>query len=212
MLFYVVRAAMAWRADPGAVRGLIWLYARAATWLFAAVVVTGVVSALVLVPVGSLLTTGYGRVLILKAVLVAAAAALALAGRMWLRRRPLTGAGPALATRVESGTLAAVLAVTALLSTFAAPSLASAGGALPFPPPASGPMVPLGGRAGEVGIYATASAGQLVLHPATPREHGARAPQFTVSMTLAGPHGTASTRPARRTGQGSLWRPARRPP
>src|SRR5216684_1142290 len=126
MLFYVVRAAIAWRADPGAVRGLIRLYARAAAWLFAVVVITGLVSALVLVrPLGDLITTGYGRVLLIKAALVAVAAALALAGRLWLRHRPQPGAGPAMATRAESGTLAGVLAVAALLSTLAAPALAS---------------------------------------------------------------------------------------
>ena len=210
MLFYVVRAAIAWRADPGAVRGLIALYARAAAWLFAVVAATGVVSALVLVqPLGDLLTTAYGRVLILKAALVAAAAALALAGRRWLRRRPRPGGGPALATRLESGTLAAVLAVTALLSTLAAPSLASSGGALRFPPPASGPVVPLGGRAGEVGIYATASAGQIVLHLSAPEGSGAPEPQFTASMSLAGPRGTASALPARGCGLGCFVAPAR---
>jgi copper transport protein len=210
MLFYVVRAAIAWRADPGAVRGLVRLYARAAAWLFAVVVVTGVISAVLLVqPLSDLLTTGYGRVLILKSALVAAAAALALAGRMWLRRRPKPGTGPALATRLESGTLAAVLAVTALLSTLAAPSLASAGGALPFPPPASGPVVPLGGRAGEVGIYGTASAGQVVLDLTAPEENGAPETQFTVSMTLAGPHDTASALPVRGCGQGCVVAPAR---
>lgn len=114
MLAYVVRAALAWRSDPAAVRRLVGLYSRAAGWLFAAVVVTGVTSALVLVPVGSLLTTGYGRVLIVKAALVAVAAVLALRGRGWLRRG--ADGGPALATRLEAGALLAVLAVTALLT------------------------------------------------------------------------------------------------
>ncbi len=210
MLFYTVRAAIAWRAYPKAVRALVRLYARAAAWLFAVVVVTGVVSALLLVQsLSGLLTTGYGRVLILKAALVAVAAALALAGRMWLRHRPQPRAGPALATRLESGTLAGVLAVTALLSTLAAPSLATAGGPLPFPPPASGPVVPLGGRAGEVGIYATASAGQIVLHLSAPQQNGAGAPQFTVSMTLAGPHGTPSALAVRGCGPGCFVAPAR---
>ncbi len=209
-LFYVVRAAIAGRADPGAVRGLIGLYARAAAWVFAVVVATGVVSALVLVqPLSDLLTTGYGRVLLIKAALVGLAAALAVAGRRWLRRRPEPGAGPALATRVESGTLVGVLAVAALLSTLAAPSLASSGGALAFPPPASGPVVPLGGRAGEVGIYGTASAGQIVVHLSTPEENGAPEAQFTVSMTLAGPHGRATALPVRGCGQGCVVAPAR---
>jgi len=209
MLLYVVRAAIAWREHPRAVRALVRLYSRAAAWLFALVVVTGVVSAVVLVPPGSLVTTDYGRVLIVKAALVGAAAALALAGRRWLRHRPAPGAGPALATRIEAAALAGVLAVTALLGTIAAPSLASSGGALPFPPPASGPVVPLGGRAGEVGIYATASAGQIVLHLSAPEVNGASAPQFTVSMTLAGPHGTAAALPVRGCGQGCVVAPAR---
>ncbi len=209
MLLYVVRAAIAWREHPEAVRALVRLYARVAAWLFALVVVTGVVSALVLVPFGSLFSTDYGRVLIVKAALVGAAAVLALAGRRWLRRGPAAGAGPALATRVEAGTLAGVLAVAALLTTVAAPSLASSGGALPLPPPASGPVVPLGVRAGEVGIYATASAGQIVLHLATPEENGGSAPRFTVSMTLAGPRGTAGALPVRGCGPGCVVAPAR---
>ncbi len=185
MLFYIVRAAIAWR-------------------------ITGLISALVLVrPLSDLITTGYGRVLLIKAALVAIAAALALAGRLWLRHRPQPGAGPALATRVESGTLAGVLAVAALLSTLAAPALASSGGALPFPPPASGPVVPLGGRAGEVGIYGTASAGQIVVHLASPEVNGAPETQFTATMTLAGPHRNASTLPARGCGQGCFVAPAR---
>ena len=92
-LLYVLRAAMAWRYHPADMRSLLRLYATAAAWLFTILVVTGVISALVLVPLGSLLTTTYGLVLIVKAVLVAVAACLAIAGRVWLRRRP--EAGPA---------------------------------------------------------------------------------------------------------------------
>jgi copper transport protein len=86
MLVYTLRAALAWRQDPAAMRGLVRLYANAAVWLFAVVVLTGVVSALVLVPLGSLLTTAYGVMVIVKAVLVAAVAAAAIAGRAWLGR------------------------------------------------------------------------------------------------------------------------------
>ena len=93
MLVYTLRAAIAWREDPAAMRGLIRLYANAAVWLFAVVVLTGVVSALVLVPLGSLLSTGYGIMVIVKAVLVAAVAGAAIAGRAWLGRVPRPGAG-----------------------------------------------------------------------------------------------------------------------
>jgi copper transport protein len=128
MLGYVVRAAIAWRQDPEAVRRLVGLYSRAAGWLFGAVVVTGIASALVLVPVDDLPTTGYGRVLIIKAALVLVAAGLALRGHRWLRRAPAPGAGPALATRLEVVVLAVVLAVTALLTALT--------------PPRTGPLIP----------------------------------------------------------------------
>jgi copper transport protein len=122
MLVYTLRTAISWRDHPEEMRGLIRLYATAAAWLLALLVITGVISALVLVPPHSVLTTVYGRVLIVKAALVALAASFAVAGRVWLRRRPARGAGPALATRLECATLAAVLAVTALLTALTPPA------------------------------------------------------------------------------------------
>src|SRR5579875_2028574 len=98
MLLYTLRAAVAWRDFPVAMRDLVRLYANAAAWLLAWIV------------------------LIVKAALVAVASALAVAGRMWLRHRPERGAGPALATRVECALLAAVLAVTALLTVIPPPA------------------------------------------------------------------------------------------
>jgi copper transport protein len=159
MLGYVLRTAIAWRSDPAALRGLVRLYGTAAGWLFALVVSTGVVSALVLVPLGSLLTTAYGIVLILKAVLVAVAAALAVAGRVWLRHQPAVGAGPARATKLECGVLAAALAVTGLLTALtppATPGRPAAAGAVPGRPAASG-AVP--GRPAAAGAVPAASAG-----------------------------------------------------
>lgn len=128
MLLYVLRAAIAWRADPPAMRGLIRLYGNAAAWLFALVVATGVVSALVLVPLGSLLTTAYGIVVLVKAAIVAIVAALAVAGRLWLRHLPAAGAGPALVTKLECGMLAAALAVTGLLTALTPPAARHAAG------------------------------------------------------------------------------------
>jgi copper transport protein len=118
----VLRAALAWRHHPADMRSLIRLYSAAAAWLFTILVISGVISALVLVPLGSLLTTTYGRVLIVKAVLVAVAACLAVAGRVWQRRRPAAGDGPALATKLECGMIAAVLAVTGLLTALTPPA------------------------------------------------------------------------------------------
>jgi copper transport protein len=122
MLLYALRAGIAWRASPAAAQGIIRLYAVAAGWLFALVLVTGLVSALVLVPLGSLLTTAYGLFLIAKAAIVGVAAGLALAGRRWLRSRPQAGAGPALATRLELTALAMVLAITGVLTVLTPPA------------------------------------------------------------------------------------------
>ena len=122
MLVYVLRAAVAWRADPAAMRALIRLYGNAAAWLFAIVVVTGVLSAVLLVPIGSVLTTDYGRFLIAKAALVAVVASLAIAGRVSLGRRSAPGAGPPRVTRLECATLATVLVITGLLTVITPPA------------------------------------------------------------------------------------------
>jgi len=122
MLVYVLRAAIAWRYHPDDMRGLVRLYATAAGWLFAVLVITGVISALVLVPFRSLFSTTYGWVLIVKVVLVAVTVGLAAAGQVWLRRRPARGAGPALATKIECATIAAILAVTGLLTALTPPA------------------------------------------------------------------------------------------
>lgn len=134
MLAYTLRAALAWRADPPAMQALVRLYATAAAWLFALVVVTGVVSETVLAPLGSLLTTTYGRFLVVKAAAVAVAAGLAIGGRVWLaRRRPGPGEGPALATRVELAGLAAVLAITGVLTVLTPPAKPAYAGLGPEP-------------------------------------------------------------------------------
>jgi copper transport protein len=122
MLVYTTRAALAWRAYPQPARHLLRVYGTAGAWLFAVLVVTGLFSVLLLVPLGSLLTTTYGRFLIAKAALVAVAAALAVAGRASLRRPGKPGVGPALATRLEIAALAAVLAATGLLTVLTPPA------------------------------------------------------------------------------------------
>jgi copper transport protein len=121
MLFYAVRTALAWRKHPAAAHGIIKLYATAAAWLFALVVISGVISALVLVPLGSLFTTTYGLFLVAKTVVVCIAAGAAVAGRMWLRRQPVAGTGPSLATRLEVITLAAVIGITGILTVLTPP-------------------------------------------------------------------------------------------
>jgi copper transport protein len=122
LLFYMLRAAVSWRASSAAVQGLFKLYAGLAAWLFGAVILTGILSVLLLVPLSKLFTTAYGLFLVAKAVVVLVAAAMAVAGRMWLRNRPAAGAGPALVTRIELSALAIALAVTGVLTVLTPPA------------------------------------------------------------------------------------------
>ncbi len=136
MLAYTLRAALAWRSDPAAVTGLVRLYGNAAAWLFSVVVVTGIVQALLLVPLGSVLTTAYGLFLVAKAAVVAVVAGLAIAGRVWLRRHPRPGAGPALATKLEVVGLAVLLIITGILTVITPPAKPIFSAAAPAAAPA----------------------------------------------------------------------------
>ncbi len=122
MLCYALRAAIAWRDHPVAAHAIVRLYATAAAWLFVLVSVTGLISALVLVPLGSLFTTTYGLFLVSKAAVVCVAAGLAVAGRRWLRRGLAAGPAPALATKIEIAALAVVLAITGILTVLTPPA------------------------------------------------------------------------------------------
>jgi copper transport protein len=182
-LAYVLRTALAWRGEPAAVRMAFLAYARAAAWIFALVIVTGITNALLVAPPSTWLSTVYGQLLLVKLtlVIVAAAAALTSRGRLRLRADP----GPA--TRIEIGVLAGVLAATAALTVTAPPSTATA--PLPFPPPPSGPVLATGGRAGEIGVEATASTRQLVIHLFTPSLAGRPAPSYELTANQLPPNG-----------------------
>ena len=143
MLCYAVRAGIAWRAHPAAAQGIIRLYATAAAWLFALVVITGVISALILVPLGSLFTTAYGLFLVAKAVVVGVAAGAAVASRMWLRRQPASQSGPARATRLEVAALAVVIAITGILTVLTPPAKSIAAQSAP-PAQVAAPRYPAG--------------------------------------------------------------------
>ncbi|MGH4016111.1 MAG: copper resistance protein CopC [Pseudonocardiaceae bacterium] len=179
-LLHVARAALAWRQEPPAVRWVLAGYVRLALWVFVVAVGTGIVTALVLVPLSAVLITAYGRVLLIKLALVAVAAGLALSARSTLRRRDRLDRVGALA-RVEGTVLVGVLAVSAVLV-----STPPAGSRQPSPPPPRGPVVALGTLAGQVGVSTAASEGQLVVRLSTPRRGDYYAPQPEQDYTLAG--------------------------
>lgn len=180
-LLYVTRAVFAWRTDGAAVRWVMAGYARLAIWVFAVVITTGTLSALLLVPLSTVFTTSYGRVLLIKLALVVAAAAVAVAARRTLRTEH---SQDRIRTRVraESVALVVVLALSAVLV-----STPPAVSALPIPPPApAGLVVPLGGMAGQIGVGVQASAGQLVIRLSTPNRGDGYGPAPAQSYTLSG--------------------------
>ncbi|MFJ3904691.1 CopD family protein [Streptomyces sp. NPDC090025] len=87
-------------------------YARMAGWVFAALAVTGTCSTLRRLPLDGVVSTAYGRVLLVKLGLFGLTALLALTAR----RRMLRGADAEAPARVELGVLGAVVVVSALLT------------------------------------------------------------------------------------------------
>lgn len=207
-LVYILRTAFAWRHEAGVARAAIGAYARPAIWIVVAVTATGLGAALLLVPLDEVITTDYGRVLLIKIALVVVAASLALAARQHLRRNaaPERIRRPA---RLEAVVLVGVLALSATLTLVPPP--ASAEASLAFPPPVSGPVVPAAALAGEVQVNVQASAGQLVVHLDAP-ELTDRAGQtitnkFALTGALAAPSGPVRTLTFRDCGSGCFVTP-----
>jgi copper transport protein len=199
-------AVQAWRHEPAAVRWVLTSYMRLAVWTFVVVIGTGVVSALLLLPLSQVLTTTYGRVLLVKLTLVLTATALALTARVIQRNETRI---PQLANviRGEILTLVVVLALSATL--VSTPPVT--GAAQPAPAPPHGPVLPLGALAGQIGVAAAASQGQLVVRLSAPRRGDYYAPQSDVHYTLSGrvgrPGGDDASLPFRGCGQGCFVAP-----
>ncbi|MFI6898533.1 CopD family protein [Streptomyces sp. NPDC050256] len=114
-LLHVLRTMRLWRTAPGAARALLGRYARLAAWLYVALAVTGTCSALRRLPADVVLTSAYGRTLLVKLVLVAGVSALALAARRRLAR-DADAAGAHRSARGEAAALGAVVLVSAVLT------------------------------------------------------------------------------------------------
>lgn len=190
-LLHTARTVLRWRSTPPAVRWVLLAYARMAAWVFVVVVATGLIMALLLVPLPAVTTTAYGQSLLVKLALVAVATALALAGRWALRRRRLcrvTGT-----VRFEAATLVAVLAATAVLVSTPTPAGPDAA---PPPPTARGVAVPAGGLAGQVGVNVVAGHGQIVVRLSSPRRGDYYGPYDRPDYHLSGRLQPASGRSA----------------
>ena len=120
----LLHAAMLGRAPIEAVRAPLRRFSRLGYWAVALALVSGCINALVMVPrPASLVGSDYGRVLLLKLVLVLLMVAIAIVNRMMLTPPIMAGAAPAGARRlwrsvlVEQGAALAVLAAVAWLGT-----------------------------------------------------------------------------------------------
>lgn len=199
-LVHVAAYSLTHRDKPKAARRLWRAYARYAAFLFTAVLASGVLATLLLVPLGDLASTGYGQLLLVKTALVALAALLAFTAR-----RQLYGGRAVLPpARFEAMTLTAVLAVAAALTVLAPPKTTNTD--LPFAPPASGPAVALGARAGQIGVFAQASQGQLVIRLTAPGADTSGA--ATQSSTAPGAAVISSAPPIAYTLAATLTTPA----
>lgn len=211
-LIVIVREAWTRRDERSQVRRLLAGYARLALVVVLIVLTTGTASALVLVGVGDLLETAYGRILLAKLALVAIAVVLAVVARQRLRaNRSVAALNPA---RVEAGILVAVLAATGLLVSLAPPRAANQ--SLPFAPPPVGVVVPIATRAGQVAVFVRASAGQLrvdLFAPGAddqrPGQSGSASTEYGLTADLAVPgHPASPITGIRECGNGCFAAPA----
>lgn len=154
-------------------------YSTVALWSVAIVLLTGLIAAsAVLTAPSQLLSTTYGRFLLLKGFLVVIALSCALWGRAALTNRDPARAVTLLRAGLRPEVLATgiVLGLAALLSIIAPPYVTAGVGvaaALRGPPSLVGPTVTLAGKAGWLEVYATAGRGRLTVRVMTPEDEPA---------------------------------------
>ena len=180
-------------------------YATFALGLVAVALPSGAVVALALFSgPAELVATGYGRVLLVKLLPVAAALGLALAARRRLRagRR---GRRPGLLTRltrVEGLLLLLAVAVAAALAATPPPRSMLAGENLLGAPPLTGPVLRQAARVGWLSVYVAATADQLQIQVLTPR--GEPAAEAGITIDGRAPDGTGLVVAPRACGPGCV--------
>lgn len=180
-LVHVVRLAVAWRGKSLATWMVVGAYARVAVALFLVVFATGTLSALLLLPTLDDWTgTTYGQVLLLKLGLFAAAVAAAATARTRHRRGVERGRDVVdvkvrspwtlgRAARLEAALLAAIVLVTAGLTSATPPRLVSQTALLPAP---TGAVVRVAERMNQVTVALVASEGRLEARAYAPGPEG----------------------------------------
>lgn len=203
-LVHLLRVA---RANRGmSIRPAFAWYSQIALALFVLVAASGTISALLLVPtLDDLVGTAYGRVLLVKLLLVATVVALAWWARRLLRKRSAVGK-PA---SIEAISLVGVLAVSAVLISL--PTPAPAGQEPAYPPPVAGPVIRLGTLAGQIAVGIAASENHLEVRARVPDDAvqlgESSPPAFRVTARAAVTGTPAATVPLQPCGPGCFIGP-----
>lgn len=195
-LVHLIRVAVAWRGTSLATWVAVGAYARLAIGLFALVAMTGTLSALLLLPRRQDWTdTTYGQVLLVKLVLLGGVIVAAAIARS--RHRGAVDDGTDVldrqqrpwvlssAAKVEAGLLAALVVVTAGLTSATPPRLVSQTALLPAP---TGAVVRVAERAEQVSVALVASEGRLEARADAP---GREEPnEYDLELAHRGPDGS----------------------
>jgi copper transport protein len=189
-LVHVSRAAFSWRGRSGESRALFVQYAGLALVLYVAVVATGTVAAVSVLPsVRALVESPYGRVLSAKLVLVAAVTVLALLARRRLANgRPRGGLGIRGLVSKERVSLVGVLLFTAVLSSMPTPPSGDEK-SLTYPPPIRGDVIRLGALAGQVNVGVVTAQRHLEVHLEVPEFDPEVEQTYRLEGTVTSPSG-----------------------
>jgi len=206
-LVHTLQALRAWRHVRAARWWVLRGYVRVAAGSVLLLAGTGVVSGLWLVSLSQLAGTGYGRILLIKLAMVLVATVVAAVARRLRQRRAASRL--IAAAGVEAGLLLVVLVVAAVLvSTPPGSTSTPTAGA----PPLTGPVLPLGTLAGQIGVSVTADAHHIVIRLATPRRGDYYTPEQAQRYSLTAAIDTPRHAiPLHRCGNGcytaaALWR------
>jgi copper transport protein len=207
-LLHVVRVAIAWRGHSLAAWVAVGAYARLALVLLALVAGTGTLSALLLLPtLQDWTSTTYGQVLLAKLVLFALVLTAAVLARTRHRRAVDDGVQVldrvrrpwvlSAAAKTEAALLAALVAVTAALTSATPPELASQTALLPAP---TGAVVRVAERAEQVTVAVVASTGRIEARAYAPVLEGAN--DYDLQLALQRPDGAREDLELAECGQG----------
>lgn len=206
-LVHVCRTAFGWRNAAGEARALFVSYGLVAGVLYAVVVTSGTVNALIVLPsLAAVTDTPYGWTLLAKLVLFAAISGTAyLARRRLLSQRRLgRGLGITALVSGERAALAVLLVVTAVLASMA-PPMPAVTEMMRYPPSIMGDAVRLGALTGQINVGLVAAPRHLEVHLEVPESDPNADQSYQLKGHLTGPRSAKSTLQFQPCGNGCFY-------